>query len=407
MLLTAFLPPYFINTKITLELKLLSSELGVWMMQACGMSAYREGNVIDLGFTQLQVVDACSGLRYLFPLIVLGILLSYFSKAAFWKKATLVVSVIPLTIVTNSLRIAMTGILYEIWGAKVAEGFFHGFSGWFIFMFAMAALLLEMWIFKKIGRERSASARSTQLRDSGEEHTEGIARKTQSEDDSARRVEISALWRPPQFVVAVVLLALTLVLSQGIEFREKIPMTKSFDQFPLELGDWIGKRQSLEQKFIDTLDLSDYIIVDYENKQGKWINFYTAYYESQRKGESIHSPETCLPGSGWEFHQAGGIRIAAADSSKGDMQVNRAFIQKGSFKQLAYFWFPQRGRVLTNAYQLKIFNFWDALTKQRTDGALVRVITPVYENEKLEDAEVRLQEFTREIVPVLNQFLPQ
>jgi EpsI family protein len=63
--------------------------------------------------------------------------------------------------------------------------------------------------------------------------------------------------------------------------------------------------------------------------------------------------------------------------------------------------------VLTNAYQLKIFNFWDALTKQRTDGALVRVITPVYENEKLEDAEVRLQEFTREIVPVLNQFLPQ
>lgn len=69
-------------------------------------------------------------------------------------------------------------------------------------------------------------------------------------------------------------------------------------------------------------------------------------------------------------------------------------------------WFPQRGRILTNAYQLKVFAFWDALTKQRTDGALVRVITPVYEFEELADAEQRLQAFTREIVPLLAEFIP-
>jgi EpsI family protein len=60
------------------------------------------------------------------------------------------------------------------------------------------------------------------------------------------------------------------------------------------------------------------------------------------------------------------------------MKVNRAFMQKDDFKQLSYYWFPQRGRILTNAYQLKLYTFWDALTQQRTDGALVRVITPVY-----------------------------
>ena len=89
------------------------------------------------------------------------------------------------------------------------------------------------------------------------------------------------------------------------------------------------------------------------------------------------------------------------------MKVNRAFMEKSGARQLTYYWFAQRGRVLTNLYQLKIYAFWDALTKQRTDGALIRLITPVYEREKLEDAEVRLQGFTREIVPVLDGFIPK
>ncbi len=75
-------------------------------------------------------------------------------------------------------------------------------------------------------------------------------------------------------------------------------------------------------------------------------------------------------------------------------------------RQLTYYWFPQRGRILTNAYQLKIFTFWDALTQQRTDGALVRVITLMYENEKLADAEKRLQNFVRDIEPVLEEYIP-
>ena len=89
------------------------------------------------------------------------------------------------------------------------------------------------------------------------------------------------------------------------------------------------------------------------------------------------------------------------------MPVNRAFMQKGDYKQLTYYWFPMRGRILTNAYQMKMYTFWDALTRQRTDGALVRLITMVYENEDLEDAEQRLQGFMREILPVLEEYLPQ
>jgi EpsI family protein len=98
--------------------------------------------------------------------------------------------------------------------------------------------------------------------------------------------------------------------------------------------------------------------------------------ESQRKAESIHSPETCLPGSGWEFKKAGTVTIPLPAAGAGStnqrfndstITVNRAVMEKGAYKQLSYFWFPMRGRVLTNAWDLKLYNFWDALTRQRTD----------------------------------------
>jgi exosortase len=497
-----FPPPQFFHFNLTLKLKLISSRLGVAMLQWYGMSAYREGNVIDLGFTQLQVVDACSGLRYLYPLIIMAILMAYFFKSAWWKKVVLVVSAVPLTIGTNSLRIAMTGILYEIWGPAVAEDFFHGFSGWLIFIFGLAVLLLEMAVLKRLPGERQAIvAKSKSQPDKfhwldlfhwsnslkGEKNKSNwlglfdwsnwLKRKRSEPSGLYNSVEpiepikpieqsarsgFMALLHPPQFVVAVLLLAATIALAQGIEFREKIPVAKPFGQFPLQVGEWAGKRDVIDQKFLEALTFSDYVIVDYVNG-GHGVNFYTAYYETQRKGESIHSPETCLPGSGWEFKNAGTVAIplgagagvqgsgfsgstgtaGAVSANPGsrilpapndpnaqnalndpnaqnalndpnvqnapnlNISVNRAVMEKGAYKQLAYFWFPMRGRVLTNIWQMKWFTFWDALTRQRTDGALVRLITPVYQNESIEEADKRLVSFTREIVPVLNEFLPK
>jgi len=162
----------------------------------------------------------------------------------------------------------------------------------------------------------------------------------------------------------------------------------------------------MEKIFITGLDLSDYTMINYKSGDSRHVDFYVAYYESQRKGESIHSPETCLPGGGWIFSQAGQVLVPIA-ADGGSMKVNRAFMEKSGMQQISYFWFPARGRILTNAWELKIYTLWDALTRQRTDGALVRVITPVYPDEKIENAEARLQEFTRQIVPVLDGFIPK
>lgn len=397
--LAMYPPPYFLHNKITLQLKVISSELGVKLLHLYGMSVYREGNIIDLGFTQLQVVDACSGLRYLLPLVILSLILAYFFKAALWKKAVLVFSIVPLTIIMNSVRIALTGILYEIWGPVVADDFFHGFSGWFIFMFSLGLLLVEMWVLSWFVSFRSI------WHFPGDSVPEENDANVQSNGGPA--VQSRSTLFSSQYIAALALLMVNVIVLHFVDFRDKAPIAPSFRSFPQEIGGWQGETFSLEPGIIETLDLTDYVLINFHNQGDKRnINFYSAYYRSQLKGESIHSPATCLPGSGWTFESSGTIRFPLQTNDK-PVAVNRAFMKKGESTQLSYYWFPQRGRILTNAYQLKLYNFWDALIRQRTDGGLVRLITPVYPDETVESADYRLRQFTDQLMPLLDDYFPE
>jgi exosortase D (VPLPA-CTERM-specific) len=383
--------PNLINFPLALKLRLISSQLGVRILQLNGMSAYREGNTIDLGFTQLQVIDACSGIRYLFPLMILALLLAYWFKGHMWKRVALFLSSIPMTIVINVFRIAATGMLYGNFGAAVAEGFFHSFSGWLTFMVAIPVFLLEIWILGKLPPRLISGTPYPALPDSAVSH-----------------LKIQLISRPffhPAFITALILLMATAVMSRTIDFREKIPIKKPLAELPAQIGEWNGVKERMEQQFMEGLQFSDYVIADYRNPAGRSVNFYTAYYESQRKGEAIHSPEACLPGSGWVFNQTGLAEIPVGNGQT--IRVNRAFMEKAGQKQLSYFWFAQRNRVLTNLYQVKVYTFWSALTKHRTDGALVRLITPIYGNEDAKEAEKRLQGFTQLMFPVLKSFIPE
>jgi len=382
-LLAMFPLPNYLNNMVTLKLKLVSSMLGVWVMRLYGLSAFREGNVIDLGFTRLQVVDACSGLRYFIPLLVLALLIVNYYRAPLWKRALFVLSAVPVSVLTNGLRIASVGILYQYFGPVVAEGFFHDFSGWFIFMFSLGLLLLELKLWKRLLPDPAP------LPQTGAQAWAPVA--------AAPRF-------PVQLALPVLLLLGSLAASGGIDFRQKVVPTRAFSEFPLELSGWKGNRTRMEQAYLDTLKLDDYSMVDYRDAGGKTVGFYAAFYGSQTKGESIHSPESCLPGTGWEFRESGAVALPMG--AAGTMQVNRAYMQKGGTKELTYYWFPQRGRVLTSLFQLKLYNFWDALTRHRTDGALVRLITPIYDSEQVGDADRRLQGFTRGLVPELAKFIP-
>ena len=146
--------PYFIEVILTAKLQLISSQLGVEIIRLCRIPVFLSGNIIDLGNYKLQVVEACSGLRYLFPLMSLGFIGAYLYQASAWKRVVLFVSTVPITIIMNSFRIAVTGILVDNYGTEMAEGFLHDFEGWLIFMACGLLLVCEILLMESLTSKR-------------------------------------------------------------------------------------------------------------------------------------------------------------------------------------------------------------------------------------------------------------
>jgi len=394
MLFMIPLPNFFLNN-LSAELQLISSKIGVIFIRIFDISVHLEGNIIDLGKMKLQVVDACSGLRYLFPLMALGFIAALFYRTTLWKRIVLFFSTIPITVIMNSIRIGIIGVTVEYFGKQAAEGFLHDFEGWAIFLVCTSLLVLEMWLFTKIGADKRPLSVVFSIDD--------IEKNKQ---DSLSTTEKNRELTRPIFA-SLVLLAITLLASFNLTSRsEIIPERDMFVNFPTKFENWIGNPSSLKSIFLDELKLSDYLMINYKNSSGVKINFYSAYYNSQRAGQSAHSPRTCIPGGGWRIKQINDLEIDSIRYNNKPLTVNRTLVQHGDYKQLVYYWFQQRGRVITNEYLVKWYLFWDSLTQNRTDGALVRLTIPLSSKQSAKDGDKILQEFMQKIIPLLPEYIP-
>ena len=385
--------PNFLFNNLSSQLQLISSEIGVAVIRLFGISVFLEGNVIDLGVFKLQVVEACSGLNYLFPLMTLAFISAYFFTGAFWKKAVIFISSIPITILMNSFRIGIIGVTVEYWGIEMAEGFLHDFEGWAVFMSCIAILILEMWILAKIGSDKLPLREAFGL-DFPEPTPEGA----------------KVVYRdiPKSFYASLTIVAIVAVSVFALPEREEIiPDRKDYSEFPLEFDGWSGRKGSIEKPILDTLKLTDYSMVDYRGEDGGLVNFYSAYYDSQKKGASAHSPRSCIPGGGWRITSLNDHAVEGTNIGKTPLVVNRLVIEKGEAKQLVYYWFQQRGRIITNEYMMKWYLFWDAMTKSRTDGALMRLTTTLNNGQEIKIADDRLESFAREISPIIPEYVAQ
>lgn len=385
--------PEFLYQGLSAQLQLISSELGVWAIRLFGISVYLEGNIIDLGGYKLQVVEACSGLRYLFPLTTLGFMMAYIYQGAFWKRAVIFLSTIPITVLMNSFRIGAIGVMVEYWGQSMAEGFLHDFEGWIIFMACLGVLLVEMLLLSKIGSDRKPLQEAF-----------GI----DFPDPTPRDASIHSRTVPRTLAASLSILVVAAVLTLSLGQREEIILERAdFSGFPMQVGSWKGRPDRLEQIYLDTLKLDDYILTGYVDPDGSTVNFYVAYYTSQSKGESAHSPRSCLPGGGWQIASLTQKALDSRLQSGAPLKVNRVVIKRGDYTQLVYYWFQGRGRVITNEYMTKWFLFWDALTRNRTDGALVRLTTFIPPGQDMAEADRRLSGFAAEVSGILGSYIPE
>ena len=386
--------PNFLYNNLSSQLQLISSQLGVSFLRLVDISVYLEGNVIDLGVYKLQVVEACSGLRYLFPLTSFGFLIAYIYRGPVWQKVIIFLSTVPITVLMNSFRIGVIGVTVDNWGIEMAEGFLHDFEGWAVFIACLAVLLLEIFIFHLF------SSNKQPLFDRFDLDLPEFKLPDKREFD----------WHQHKpFIAACLLVMLVTPIALSQDSRQELaPERKEFTNFPLLVKGWFGREGGLDTETLGTLKLTDYFIADYrEPGKPHAVNLYTAYYESQRKGASIHSPASCLPGGGWRMvdltpYEVPGIKTAAGNP----LIVNRTLITLGEARQLVYYWFQGRDRIITNEYLAKWYIFWDSLTKSRTDGALVRLVTAVGPNETEADADQRFQRFLQSVAPLLPDYIP-
>jgi len=376
--------------RLSSELQLISSQLGVAVIRLFGISVYLEGNVIDLGQFKLQVVEACSGLRYLFPLISLAFIAAYFFSVSYWKRILIVVSSIPITIIMNSFRIGVIGVLVEHWGIEQAEGFLHDFEGWVVFMFSIGVILLEMWLILVLSKDKRPFAEAFGIY-FPEETPEGAQRK-------GRKLNKG-------LVGALLVVAITSVLTLVLGQREDVVLErKSFAQFPTEIGEWSGRKDSIDSASLDLLKLDDYILSDYKSDDEDTVNFYVAYYDKQETGGAAHSPKTCLPGGGWRILSHTEIMLEGTSITS---PINRFVIGQGEYKQVVYYWFQERGQIIASEYAVKWHMLLDSIKSNRTDGALVRLTSILKPHEDIEKADSRLLAFAKNVTPLLDEYIPE
>ena len=171
------------------------------------------------------------------------------------------------------------------------------------------------------------------------------------------------------------------------------------------IGDRHGTDLGIDRATLEVLGPGDFLLRDYLRSPSEpAVNLYLAYFPSQRTGDTIHSPQNCLPGAGWVPVESKHILLPTADGAR--ISINRYIISKGISRELVFYWYQAHGRVTPSEYWAKIYLVTDAISMNRTDGALVRIVTPIA-NVDDEAAQVRASEFTQQILPLLDSYIPR
>lgn len=390
LLLLSIPIPQILFNKIAFPLQLQASQMAVWGIRLFEIPVTRKGNVIELlpqGAAQtvaLEVVEACSGIRSLMTLVTLALVLAYFTKEKrerisenylaflkdfdFWRTIILMLSAVPIAIVTNAARVSATAILTYYYGKRATEGFWHDISGWLVFIVALVLLFALNRILKRIQNSKF------KIQDS-----EFDVR------DSNAGFRILNFEFPSQKTVLFLVTGLVLggLLINWLSRREELLTAhQPLREIPSQLGNW--KQKGTDARFgpatESVLRTSDYLVRDYSLPTGRTANLYVGFYNSQRTGATYHSPQNCLPGAGWEMKNPEFVEIVTPAGKT--FTANRYIVQNGDHREVLVYWYQGRGRAVASEYRDKIYTVLDSLWRRRSDGAMVRVMTPVWNNEE-------------------------
>ncbi len=311
-----------------------------------------------------------------------------------WVRTLIVLSAIPVAIVANGARVAGTGMAAQWIGPEAAQGFFHEFSGWIVFIFAFIMILVIQRIILKFAPTPKAPdqfAPRPSFRPVPQSFQFPMFPSFASSSSS------SSCWRASSQSRAPIARK-----TRRCGCRSRCSRWNSADGRA-------SQRPPFTEQVLKVLGLDDYLTRLYRSSDGTYADLYVGYWKSQRQGDTMHSPQNCLPGAGWEPVSQTLLTFPDPRNPTGaPLSVNRFMIQKGLERQLVLYWYQGRGRVVGSEYWSKIYLVLDAARYNRTDAALVRIVVPVGGTSKeAEDAAQKSAlDFVNQLMPALSKFLP-
>jgi exosortase D (VPLPA-CTERM-specific) len=384
--------PVLLMNHITFPLQLLASKLATGLLELAQVPVLREGNLLHLATRTepLDVAEACSGIRSMLTLVTLSMIYGYLLEPRIWVRVALVVLAFPIAIIANSFRIFGTGMLVESGHPDLAEGFLHTFSGEVIFVAALVMLFVcHRLMVRMVGAPKKTVEPETVAPPVAPFAGESTANASL------------------RFALAVALMLPAAVALQAVSRPEYFPARTPLSSFPLQIDGWSGTPGVIAEEDLKILGYPEYVIPTYDNalRPEPWIQLYIAYYSSQRAGDTIHSPDHCLPGAGWIPTSRETIQIPLANGA--GFRANRYVVEKGLDRLLVLYWFQAHGREVASEYSAKYYLVADSIHMNRSDGALVRIITPMMDGETAVQAQARLMGLGSKIIPMLDSYIPR
>jgi EpsI family protein len=208
-----------------------------------------------------------------------------------------------------------------------------------------------------------------------------------------------------RFVLAAVLIACTALFLQAHNRQEVLPARLPLQSFPTQIASMTGVDISIDKDQLEVLGKGEFLHRVYDDRQQPFIDLFIAFYPSQRTGETPHSPQNCLPGSGWAPVE--NTRISLQMPGHAPFPVNRYVIAKGDSRELVLYWFWAHNRGVASEYWNKFYLVSDSIKMNRSDGSLIRITSPVLAGETIQAAQERITPFVSSVLPLLNEYIPR
>lgn len=350
-----------------------SANLGVVLLRIVGIPVFQEGVFIHLPNITLEVARACSGVNYLIAVLATSIPLATIVLTDVRKRIALVILAMTISVLANSLRVALIGALayYDLSGDL--HGPYHVLHGVFVSLIGYIAIFGGLWVLSR-GQKPAVFSHSVRLWNLRWDH-------------------VRTSWA---------ILAAVLVLvgaMRYVDWSQPVPLTQNLDEMFLGNTAWIGRDVQLVEK-VQGADQS--LSRSYQALTGETVNLSLWYFERQTQGKELIGPITA------NLH-AGVTRVTMNLPGHGEIEVNRRFSREGNRKRVILFWYDLNGRILASPYAVKLYTAFDGVAHGRTNGALVWVATDILSDDQAgtDRAAATLTVFLSQLYPTLSEYLPK